>query len=316
MRIAICMRGAVSKYSGRFLEPGQLYEKTSRYVNINVVRKAIERHIIKCNPKHTFEFILQCWNQDLEETLTNLYHPVSSCFEDNNIYKSLILDKCVVPIEFAGVSHMLAIKHVIQCKEEYEKLHGSFDMIILYRYDVMLWKDIIIDNYNIKKHIYVNGHPFENGDHHFILNNNDSIEFKHIFDWISTSNPFRAHDSIKKYVNNVLKRSLHGDSIYPIFNQEVIRKMHPFTINQLKSYGFTEQDIIDAPTHDDFILYLIAYSILSIFIIIFFYDSNKLYVQISYLLLGLLFLYVIQNYISGQYAVPISCMLTFLLINI
>jgi hypothetical protein len=272
-RVAFCMRGGVSTYrsnnildNGQCKTPNDIY-KNKKYINMKAVYHSIQKHIIQTNPTYTFDFFLQCWNTDLEDKLTELYHPKRVLFEDNNLYKDAILSKCQHPSDFAGPSQLLAMKKSLQLKESYEKTHEfKYDVVILYRYDVLLWKDIHLDLYDISKHIYSSWYylPETVGDFHFIMTSKNASKFKHCYDWITDDNPYGdlPHDFIYRYITYGLNESIQLDSIYPTIDQDVIRKIHPQRIQQLYEYGITLRDIKHSKhnTHIyfmDFTVYLV-----------------------------------------------------------
>ena len=56
--------------------------------------------------------------------------------------------------------------------EEYSKEKDvKYDLIISYRYDVLLWKDLNLNSYiDLDNTVYVNAHVNCDGDFHFIMN--------------------------------------------------------------------------------------------------------------------------------------------------
>ena len=73
---------------------------------------------------------------------------------------------------YGGVSHALSVKKSIELKEEYEKeTNVSYDIVILYRYDILLWKDMILNKYNnLENIVHSNGFLNGQGDFHFVIN--------------------------------------------------------------------------------------------------------------------------------------------------
>lgn len=244
-RVAFCMRGAVGKESGAFSKIGDLYNN-SNYINYKQCYNSIIRHIIEPNREvYDIDIFQHCWNVDLEEELVSLYKPKSYIFEDNSKYNDEILKSCNSYNDFGGVSQALTIKKVLEIKEEYEKKYDfSYDIVILYRYDVLLWKDIILKTYaNLSSSIYVNAHPNSDGDFHFIMNNYNSSRFKYLYDSFLKRNPHKLHYCIRNFVVNHLNLPLLMDSIEPGKHQEVLQKTNNFsikpgylTIEQFNSY--------------------------------------------------------------------------------
>ena len=250
-RVSICLRGSISKYNTNFRLQNQLYNH-GNYINIDAVKNSIFKHIIEPNEKYfDFDFFIHSWNEDLQDRLINLYNPKKYSFEDNNIYIDEIVNKINQKFEFGGVSQLLTIKKSIELKEEWERTNDlKYDIVMIYRPDVLLWKDINLDNYIINdNNIYVNAHVNGNGDFHFLMNNINSNKFKKIYDWININNFFVVHQSIKQYVINELNKNLLMDNIIPGLHQEVFRKLKNCINNKnidaslLINYGITDDDI-------------------------------------------------------------------------
>lgn len=240
MKAAICLSGAVSKINDqRFLTQNSLYSP-GEYVNLNVCFNSIIKHIIEPNKNYSFEFFIHGWNQDLELSLNEIYKPQSSLFENNSNYNQEISSKIQDPNDFANVSKALSLSKSI---ELLQNSNLSFDKIILYRPDLILFKDINLNNYS--NNIYVNQFQNGNGDFHFITNDSNIHLFKDIYH--STSyNPCKTHFWIQNYFN--LKNiNLIEDDIVAGIDQEVIRKVYTKTnqninIRTLLKYGMTEEE--------------------------------------------------------------------------
>jgi hypothetical protein len=311
--IAICMRGGVSIYSkrtlfksnGHLILPEDIY-KNKNYVNIYATFLSIKKHIINVNPDFKFDFFLHGWNQDLQDVLVNIYNPKSYQFEDNNIYKKDILKKCVSPECFSGPSQLLSMKKSIELKETYEKEnHFIYDMVILYRYDVLLWKDMVLSSYDVKNNIWCSPFylPYHVGDFHIIMSTPNAFLFKKCYDWVSDyhSNPHRL---IYKYITNVLGLSVKTDSIFPVLEQDVIRKMHPHTIKYMRRFGINKRDVEESQinTHLYFI-YTIPITIFLSFLLYIRHRKKILSVLYYFIYLSVVafFLYYIMNVVEVIY---------------
>lgn len=225
MRIAVCMRGAIAKKES-FFKKNSLYSDGD-YVDYKKCYRSTVKHLMQ--PPHQYDFFLQSWNPELEKELVALYKPVACSFEDNTRYNDEISSLCVKEDDFGGISQALAIKKSIALKEAYEKKHKiTYDLVILYRYDVLLWKNINIEKYDREK-IYVNAHEKCNGDFHFIMNNDNANQFKYLYDSIQIGNRHGSHYWIKNYVEKYMKKKLYMDDIIPGVHQEVIRKIDNHT---------------------------------------------------------------------------------------
>ncbi len=229
-KVAFCLRGAVSKKNG---VTGSLLKENSNddYIDYVKCRNSIFKFIISKNPSYQIDFFCHCWNVDLKNNLEELYKPKKSLFENNNSYIDDIIERCKVldhkkrKQEVSGISQSLTIKKSLILKEEYEKENNcEYDIVILYRYDVLLWKDMILDNYNLNSsNIYVNGHPEGNGDFHFVTSNSNSAAFKGLYDSPLNNNPFKQHFWIKNYLVNFCNKTVLTDEIAPGVHQEVFR---------------------------------------------------------------------------------------------
>ena len=240
-KVAFCLRGAVSKQKA-FFKQNSLYEK-GEYVDFIKCRNSIFKYIIGPNKNYQIDFFCHCWNTDLKDKLKEIYKPKIIVVEDNSKYEKIINNKCEKPEDFGGISQSLAIKKSVILKEKYEmKNNFKYDIVIIYRYDLLLWKNIILDDYNLNQdNIYVNAHVNCNGDFHFIMNNNNSRYFKFLFNSIELSNKHIMHFWIKKFVTQILKKKLIMDKIIPGLHQEVIRKIQDFSIKK----GFLSKELYD-----------------------------------------------------------------------
>jgi len=226
MKVAFCLKGAVGKSFD--FRTNSVYTD-SPYVDYKKCRNSIYKYIVN-QTKYNIDFFCHCWNKDLEESLKELYNPKMIVCENNNDYYNEISSRC--HNEYAQVSHALSMKKVIELKEQYEKENNfNYDIVILYRYDVLLWKNMVLDKYNINDDIYVNAHVNSDGDFHFIMNNDTSKYFKNLYESALCGNIPIVHYWIKHYVTNYLKKNLLMDDIYPGIHQEVIRKIYVCSIN-------------------------------------------------------------------------------------
>lgn len=219
------MRGAISK-SGAFNKANELYTE-SDYIDYVACYNSIVKHILEPNPDYLFDIFCHCWNTDLSDNIINLYKPVKSEFEDNTKYNKEIIELCRNENDFSGISQALTIYKSIRLKEIYETENiMNYDLVILYRYDVLLWKTMDLNQYvNLENQIYVNAHGDCNGDFHFIMNNIDSYNFKYLYDSIKLGNHYILHYWIKNYIINYMKQNIIMDNIIPGVNQEVLRKI-------------------------------------------------------------------------------------------
>lgn len=171
---------------------------------------------------------------DLEEELSTLYSPRKKLFEDNRIYNDEISNLCKELSHFSGISKTLSQKKSIEIKEAYELENNiQYDIVIIYRYDVLLWKPIILDTYTaLENTIYPTGGADGNSDFHFIMSNAASAQFKNLYESLSLGNRYIVHSWIKNYIIKYLKLKVVPDSILPGRHQEAMRKVPQYSINK------------------------------------------------------------------------------------
>ena len=230
MRVALCMRGAISKDKAFFCK-NDLY-MSSPYVDYYACYNSIIQHIISPNKKYTFDIFCHCWNTDLEDNIRQLYNPVAYCFEDNRIYNEEILKKCIHATDFGGISQALTIQKSIELKEKYERENNfQYDIVIIYRYDVLLWKDMILDDYsNLEENLYVDAHENSNGEFHFVMSSTHANMFSKLYDSIELGNRYVMHHWIKQYVIHYMKKPLRMDTLIPAVHLCNIRKIESHSI--------------------------------------------------------------------------------------
>lgn len=232
-RVALCMRGAVSKNKD-FTNKNDLY-MNCEYIDYKQCYNSIVRHIIKPNlENYSIDVFCHCWNEDIKKDIIELYQPVKYLFEDNCNYNKEIEKLCKLPTDFGGLSQALTIKKSIELKEQYEIEHNiTYDIVILYRYDVLLWKDMVLSNYtDLDNKIYVNAHIGKNGDFHFVMNKQKSTEFKNLYNSINLGNRHVVHHWIQNYIVKYMHTTLVMDDIIPGKHQEVLRKIRGFSIEK------------------------------------------------------------------------------------
>jgi len=241
-KVAICLSGAMSKLKfGRLSNLNELYCDVP-YVNFNISFNSIKKHIIEANPNYEFDFFIHSWNPDLSNQLNNLYKPKSYLYEDNNLYKDLLLSKTANPNNFSNVSRSFSMQKSIELMEEYKKENNiKYDLVINYRADLFLIKNMLLDSYD-KSLIYVNAYKESMGDFHFIMNEDNVSQFKYLFNSIDLGNEPLVHIWIKNYINNFMHKSLIEDNIHAGKDQEVLRKLYTgeennsFPLKDLSNY--------------------------------------------------------------------------------
>lgn len=100
----------------------------------------------------------------------------------------------------------------------------NYDLVIIYRPDILLLKDINLKNYDSQK-IYVNRFLDCQGDFHFIMNITNAKIFKNLYNSLDNGNCHETHFWIKNYVTKFMNRLLIEDEIVAGIDQEVLRKI-------------------------------------------------------------------------------------------
>lgn len=236
------MRGAVGRLRGRVSTQGSLYIE-SPYVNYKAVYESIRIHILEANPGIEFDIFIHCWSTDLESDLVNLYNPKKWLFEDNRIYDNEINRRIADSNNFAQCSQLLSIKKSI------ELMDSVYDTVLVMRPDVLLWKDMIMSNYD-RTQVYVNKWKECLGDFHFVLNYENSMILKGVFDFAGSDGVCNGEGFIKHYLNSHLRYPIIEDDVRAGMDQEVIRHLklisiniHRCPISTFYRYGLTDNEI-------------------------------------------------------------------------
>ncbi len=231
VKVAFLLKGAISKTTGKSSFPDDVY-RDGPYVDFARCADSIKKHIVEANPDCEFDFFLHTWHPDLSDDLIFLYHPIKHLFELNSVYKSRILnvlDTVQQPERFYGqVAMCISFQKVTGLLQSYvDETHTEYDLVIFYRHDVLLWKDMKLSEYS-PDNLYVNGDEKGHhvGDFHFVMNYGNALEFGlGLYDSISLKNPPKDHKVIKGYVQNYMNKQLTMDNIIAGKHQEVIRKL-------------------------------------------------------------------------------------------
>lgn len=216
MRAALCFSGAVSKLGQRFQTANSLYSP-GEYVDFRACAESTRRHILSPNP-HQFSIFMHCWNQDLEKELTSLYQPKAASFEDNQNYADWINARIKQPQQFAGMSKALSMQKSIDLMLQSGE---TFDQVIIYRPDVVLFTDLLLSSYDPTK-IYCNQFQGNQGDFHFLMNQKHAAQFRNLPN--SGIEP-REHLWIREFIQVQMGQELLADEILAGRDQEVMRKV-------------------------------------------------------------------------------------------
>jgi hypothetical protein len=260
MKVAILMCGAVSLSYGRLRYP----DNTTRinegpYINYHATKIGIQNHIINANPDCTFDFFLHGWNLNLEQNLVELYNPVSYLFEDNELYKNDIIKKvksCGSSKQRYGqVSWTLSMKRVSELLKAYNQ---KYDIVIFYRYDILLMKDMILSKCHQNK-IYCNNETkhvewaiqrnikTRSGDFYFRMNYENALNFGlNLYNSFSKNLKPNDHQFWIPYITEYLNNSFVVDEdIDSEINIAHIRLLKKYNYSDLflDAYGLTKEEI-------------------------------------------------------------------------
>lgn len=230
MKAAIGFRGGVSKTSGQIIEN---ICRHSDYVNIECTKRSVMKHIVEANPEYDFDFFIHCWDMRLQSELLSLYNPKKFCFERNDRYTEELKSKGGY---YAQASHYLSMKKLC---EMIMSVNDEYDYVVLYRPDVMLWKDMILSQYD-KSSITVNNWKtiaVNHGDFHFVCSKHNLKSFVELYD--------NMRDPIPHKLLNISE--IKKDDIFAGVDQEVTRKLKHCNLSEetLNAYGLT-QELIDS----------------------------------------------------------------------
>ena len=246
-RVAIILRGSVAKVSGQMRRINEIHNN-SEYVNFECVYNSIKKHIIESNLEFEFDFFIHSWSFDLEHELNDLYKPKMYVYEDNSIYNELINEKIKISKSdnnfFSQVSQSISISKSCQILSDYIKKNWlNYNYVILYRPDVIIWKDLKLNEYN-KNNVYCNSFQNMAGDFHFVFTPDKLGGFISIFDNINENNPPIPHEFIRNHLINNCRFNLLNDNIVAGKHQEVVRKLNSLdNKNLFIEYGITLEEI-------------------------------------------------------------------------
>jgi len=249
-KAALCIRGAIAKKSKRCDTMGEIYTDPSGYVKYSSVYKSILKHIILANPEYDVDIFLHCWNVDLEEELVSMYKPAKYLFEDNNKYSDEINSRCLVPKDFGGISQALSIQKVLELQEGHAATNGvRYDIIVLFRPDVLIWKDMIFSTYDLE-YFYTDGHEGNNGDILFVMSSEYATLFKDLYLSLTYGNKHVQHEWIKSFVIRYCNIPIQGCALIPGKHFEVLRHIYQtsitngyITYDTLREYDILPSDI-------------------------------------------------------------------------
>lgn len=245
-KVALCLRGNVARFGWPHKYTFENCEHNGRFVDVNAAFNSLKIHLLNNskNQNYHFDTYIHSWCLEKENELIKLYNPKKYLFEDNNIYSDEINRRCIDEKDFGGISQSLSMKKSINLMYS---SNIEYDIVILYRPDILLYKDFDLDKYDSNV-ITVNGHPNCHGDFHFVMSYSNALKFRGLYDSALTGNKHLAHIWICNFIRNILKITLTSDDIEPGKHQEVLRKIrmaaNKYNINYdfFKKYHLKRQD--------------------------------------------------------------------------
>jgi hypothetical protein len=207
-RAAIILKGAVGMKTGGH---GNTTDVCSdNYVEYELTKKCIDEYIIQHNPDYHFDFYIHCWNTDLEESLTRLYSPSASRFEENAPYEPVFKKHIPKGQSISQISQALSIKKGIELMDSTNVI---YDHVIITRPDVAFWTNIQLSTYH-NKSVYVEEYRDGNGDMMFVMSHKNSLKFQHLYEsTLSGHNPAYEHRFIKNYITTSMKSQIKSNII-------------------------------------------------------------------------------------------------------
>lgn len=251
-KVAIILRGGVGKSCGKLGHTSTDLYSDYPYINYFSVKDSIYRHIIDSNPNYEFDFFIHCWNEDLKDSLVELYQPKKYLFESNTPYVEEINKKLNASNRdqkcFGEVSVALSIAKGCELVEEYGE---KYNKIISARPDYLYWRDMNLDEYDNDK-VYgtqlVQNHTNLDGESHYVMSYENIHLLKSLYSSIGPSNPPDCHIFVKRHIISAFG-SLYTDKFYTGRDHESVRKLK-YNINdgtlrkeQLPGYGLTLEEI-------------------------------------------------------------------------
>ena len=266
MKVAFILRGGISKVQSRLSFPSSINSADVPFVNFLACSKSINQHIFDANPGVDFDVYLQSWNPELKEALIEIYNPRSHHFSFNSQYENEIRIRCKESLrnepikisnfrerirsltpgeytrsnDYSGISQALAIHLGIQLVE---KSVEQYDFVILYRPDLLLVKDICLNNYNSNV-ISVNNYDNCLGDFHWIFKPDYLLSFSRLWESTKIGNYHETHFWIKRYFDFFLKIPYEMDRIIAGKDQEVLRQIKATHISfeEARRFGVTRKE--------------------------------------------------------------------------
>jgi hypothetical protein len=264
-KVALLLRGGVSRETGRLLNPKQVRLSDSPFVNFQACRESIFKNLVYANPDYDFDIFIQSWVPELAGELDALYSPKASAHEDNLQYSQDIrrltrrsifnevaaagwhkgysfwnLRKHYIQT-FAGLSQALAIQKAIELMEQ-NSTPEEYDFVVLYRPDIILLKEIRLSGYNPAL-VYCNGYSGRMGDFRWVFSPDNRQMFLNLLASINLGNFHQIHVWIRNYFDSHgFSKTYVSDVIQAGRDEEVLRKVKLVGIpyEKVREFGISE----------------------------------------------------------------------------
>ena len=250
-KIALCLHGGISYkkvdyqdgYTNSYSNHTSImYEDNiEKFVNFTACYKSIKKHIIDYNTDYDIDIYIHMWhqNEQMKNEIIDLYKPQKYIFEDNKKIMKEIMLKCVSFGDKKGNGKGRLSRLYSMCKSlKMVSKDIDYDLVISYRPDMLLWKDIDLNSYD-RAAITKNGSTF--GDFHFIMSMKNSKLFSNYYDNINKKLYDSGYHLYKNYIVKHLNLQLKGDNIEPNKHQEVLRKLKK---HSLKNKSISDNELI------------------------------------------------------------------------
>lgn len=243
-KTALILIGGVSHLQGKGRDT---YNMSTPFTPIRITGNALMKNIVGQNPN--MDVIVHNWAYPLEKEFRKVFKPVQAKFQDFRELMPKFLEE-------AGGGNMNQISWSYSIKQavnlmlaEENKTGTKYDAVIFFRPDVMLLKEMSIDEI-LKDHrkVYVENYHCGRSDIHFVMSRNNAVKFGKLYNW-AKGRSTKAHQWVMQYINEGMKTYQARDSIYwtESFIYNWVKRVPRLTAKcyKLFEYGFTDQDAAD-----------------------------------------------------------------------
>jgi len=224
MKNALILKGCISLQNSNYT--GLASHVREGFVDYKMCADNIYKHII--NPNPDVDIFIQTYSISLREELLQIYKPKAAAFTDDSVLeKELYAMQKVHPCQsFSQVCVCKSWEITVDVVQEYCINNNIiYDKILVYRPDLLINRNIILDDYDVKDCVFTNA--FFGGDFHFVMSYLNFLKFKNIYKSIPNGLVPQCHFTHDRYIKDFLKLTVKRDKIFAGVNQEVCRKVPP-----------------------------------------------------------------------------------------